>query len=334
MLRSPRSSSAEGSSSLWSRLIRPLRPRPSAVLLALLFDRTLGEPPSSLHPVVVVGRAIALLERAAPTEPRAAFLYGSGLTVLVVGTSAVSGSALKRLADLLPGPLGLVAEAWLLKTTLSVRALAEAGEEVERHLRADDLDGAREAVRALVSRDTSSLDEYDLTSAAVESLAENTVDSIVAPLVSYAVGGLPAAFAYRAINTLDATIGYRGRYEYLGKTAARLDDFVNLLPARLSAGLLLVGGTLAGGHTSSGLAYLAAHHNLTASPNAGWPMSVMAGLLGVRLEKPGHYVLGMPLPKPDLAAIDHAAQIVNVTTLLAAGLTVSLVWLRRKIGRW
>jgi adenosylcobinamide-phosphate synthase len=124
-------------------------------------------------------------------------------------------------------------------------------------------------------------------------------------------------------------IGYRGDYEYLGKAAARLDDLVNLLPARLSAGLLLAGGALAGGQINTGLAHLAAYRGRTASPNAGWPMSAMAGLLGVRLEKPEHYRIGEVSPPPDLAAIDHAAEIVRVTTLLAVLLTVGLAWLRR-----
>jgi adenosylcobinamide-phosphate synthase len=181
----------------------------------------------------------------------------------------------------------------------------------------------------LVSRDASALDAGLLTSAAVESLAENTVDSIVAPLLAYASGGLPGAFAYRAINTLDAMIGYRGAYEYLGKAAARLDDLVNFVPARISAGLVIAGGALAGGEVGLGVRTLRTHGSRTASPNAGCSMAAMAGLLGITLEKPGHYVLGDPSPAPDLAAIDHAAEIVKVTTFLAVLLALAVAWLRR-----
>jgi adenosylcobinamide-phosphate synthase len=180
-----------------------------------------------------------------------------------------------------------------------------------------------------VSRDASTLDASLLASAAVESLAENTADSIVGPLLAYAVGGLPAAFAYRAVNTLDAMIGYHGRYEYLGKIAARLDDLANLLPARLAALLLILGGALAGGQVNAGLNRLATQRQRTASPNAGWPMSAMAGLLGITLEKPAHYRLGDPAPPPDLPAIDHAIQIVQVATVLAGlAATVLACWRR------
>jgi adenosylcobinamide-phosphate synthase len=187
-------------------------------------------------------------------------------------------------------------------------------------------------VKALVSRDAASLDCALLTSAAVESLAENASDSIVAPLVYYAVGGLPAALAYRAANTLDAMIGYHDEYEHLGKVAARLDDALNLLPARLTSGLLLAAGALAGGDVPTGLAATRRDHARTASPNAGWPMSTMAGLLGTRLEKPGHYLLGCELPPPDLPAIDHAAEMVKTMTVLTVPVVLGVRWLARRSG--
>ncbi len=277
-----------------------------------------------------IGRIATILERGAPTGATGALVYGAGLTVAVVAGATASGLALRRPIDALPGPIGIVVEAWLLKTMLSARALVEAGHEVERHLCRDDIEGARRAVTALVSRDATVLDATLLASAAVESLAENTADSIVGPLLAYAMGGLPAAFAYRAINTLDAMIGYHGSHEYLGKTAARLDDVANLLPSRLAALLLLAGGALAGGQVKAGLDRLLGQRQRTASPNAGWPMSAMAGLLGVTLEKPGYYQLGDPAPRPDVPAINQAIEIVNVTTILAGLLTTTLAWLRRR----
>jgi adenosylcobinamide-phosphate synthase len=311
------------------RALGAWRPRPAAIPLALLLDRLLGEPPNGLHPVVWIGRVTALLESRAPTDSPAAFAYGTGLTFIVVGGAAASGVLLRRLIEVLPGPIGLLAEAWLLKTMLSVRALVEAGREVELCLQRDAIDEARRAATALVSRDTSALSAPLLASAAVESLAENTADSIVGPLLAYAAGGLPATLGYRACNTLDAMIGYHGRYEHLGKAAARLDDVANLLPSRLAALLLLTAGALSGGQVKAGLDRLSTQRQRTASPNAGWPISAMAGLLGVTLEKPGHYRLGDPAPEPDLPAIDHASQIVIVATLLTGLLTTMLAWLRR-----
>src|SRR3954467_13894357 len=130
------------------------------------------------------------------------------------------------------------------------------------------------------------LDEPLLVAASVESVAENMSDSFVAPLFYYALFGLPAAVAYRAVNTLDAMIGYRGRYEYLGKAAARLDDLLNLIPARLTAGLLLVAGALRKADGGGGPLILRRARRATASPNAGWPMATVAGLLSVCLAKP------------------------------------------------
>lgn len=284
---------------------------------ALALDWLLGEPPNWLHPVVGIGNVAAALERRSPRGGVPALLAGVALTALTVGASAMAGWCAARLSSRLPWPVALLAEGWLLKTMLSVRALLEAGQAVERPLAEDDLHTARLAVRALVSRDPSSLTHEQLTSAAIESLAENTADSIVAPLMYYAAGGLPAAFAYRAANTLDAMIGYRGQYEHLGKVAARLDDVLNVFPARMSSALLLAAGAIWGGTLPTGLAVTLRDHEATASPNAGWPMSTMAGLLFTRLEKPGHYVLGDDLTPPDLPAIDHAAQLVVGATLIS-----------------
>ena len=136
---------------------------------------------------------------------------------------------------------------FLLKSAFAVRGLAVAAWKVSRPLGRGDLVAARAALGSLVSRDTKDLPAPLVAAAAVESVAENTSDSIVAPLLFYAVGGVPAAIAYRAINTLDSMIGYRGRFEWLGKVAARLDDLVNLIPARLTALLLALAAPLGAG---------------------------------------------------------------------------------------
>jgi adenosylcobinamide-phosphate synthase len=154
----------------------------------------------------------------------------------------------------------------------------------------------------IVSRPTAGLDAARVAAAAIESVAENASDSVVAPLFWYAAGGLPAAWVYRAVNTMDAMIGYRNaRYEHLGKAAARLDDALNWVPARLTAWLLVALAPLAGGGAAAARQTMARDGAATASPNAGQPMAAMAGALGVELEKVGHYVLGrgQRLPGPD-----------------------------------
>ncbi len=268
------------------------------LVAALLLDRFLGEWPNRIHPVVWMGNLVKAAERRAPTSGRAGpFLYGLGMALLLPAAWFTLAWATVSLP--LVGPI--LAVLWL-KSAFAVRALGVAGQGVAVPLIAGDLAGARDGLRSLCSRDPSALGAEELAAGAVESLAENASDSVVAPLFWFVVGGLagpwlaniavPAAVAYRAVNTLDAMIGYHGRYEWLGKASARLDDLLNLVPARLTALLLLAGGALAGADVGSGARTMWRDRARTESPNAGWPMATMAGLLGVRLEKPGHYVLG------------------------------------------
>jgi adenosylcobinamide-phosphate synthase len=203
-----------------------------------------------------------------------------------------AGAGVERLLGPLPAWLRLPLAALALKTTFAARALDEAAGAVRDSLLRGDLPQARDDLLALVSRDRSTLSAEGCASAAVESVAENLADSCVAPLLAYALFGLAGAAAYRAANTLDAMIGYRGEYEHLGKAAARLDDVLNLAPSRLSAAALVAGAALAGEDWRGAWRTARRDAGLTASPNAGWPIAAMAGALGVQLEKPGHYRLG------------------------------------------
>ena len=205
-----------------------------------------------------------------------------------------------------------------------MRALAAATHHLQRDLEAGDVEAARATARALVSRPTDDLPTALLTSAGIESVAENAADGVIAPMLYYAVGGLPAAFGYRAANTLDAMIGYHDGFEYSGKVAARLDDLLNLVPARITAGLLILAAAIAGGDVPGALRAVRRDAAATESPNAGWPMSAMAGALGVRLEKPGAYVLGAPLPSPDTPALDHAVELLYRATALAMPLAYAI----------
>ena len=157
----------------------------------------------------------------------------------------------------------------------------------------------------------------------MESVAENASDSAVAPLLFWAVLGVPGAVAYRAVNTLDARVGYRGRHEWLGKASARLDDLLNLVPARVTAALLLVAGLACGADARRGLAVLRRDGARTESPNAGRPMAAMAGLLGVRLEKVGQYQLGDPIRPVTGETIFAAWRIAWLAALAAAALAAA-----------
>lgn len=292
----------------------------AALAIAVALDAWFGEPPNRLHPVAWFGRAAALVLRAAPaTGPVRQLVFG-GLIALVLPAGCAALAAVSVAATAGWPAVQLAVAVALCKPTFALRALGEAADRVRVALVSGDIGAARDALASLCSRDPAALDEPQLAAAAVESVAENASDSVVAPVFYLAVLGLPGAVAYRCINTLDAMIGYRGRYEYLGKAAARIDDLVNAVPARLTAVVLVVAGALTGRDGRRGWQVLVRDGGLTASPNAGRPMAAMAGLLGVVLDKPGHYRLGAPGGVPGPASIRAAWQIVVLGCGLALGL--------------
>ncbi len=257
---------------------------------AAIWDLLFGEPPAKHHPVVFMGRYISSCWSRRPASgPRTLFLYG---TLLVL-----SGAALFSLPVLLVAFLPLPAAALLsiplLKTTFSLSGLLKAGEGVLDALERRDLPEARRRLsRDLVSRKTDDLPADEVVGATVESLAENLTDSLASPVLFFLLFGLPGAFFYRFCNTCDSMIGYHGGdTEWGGKFAARLDDLLNWIPARLTALLLLGAGGLCGEDVRSGMNALRNERTRTESPNAGWTMSVVAGLLRVSLRKRGCYVL-------------------------------------------
>jgi adenosylcobinamide-phosphate synthase len=287
---------------------------PAVLLGALLLDRVVGEWPGVAHPVVWMGRMVRACEAFAPSRPAAALAYGLAMALLLPASWAAVGWLAVRLPWL--GPVFAV---YLLKSAFALRLLGEAGEGVARPLAAGDLEEGRRRLSWLCSRDASALDASQLSAGAVESLAENLSDSFVAPLFWFLVAGVPGALAYRMVNTLDAMVGYRGKYEWLGKASARLDDGLNLVPARLTTLALGLVAPFRGGNLRGGLRAWWRHRGRTESPNAGWPMAAMAGLLGVRLEKPAHYALGDGR-EPEPADIGRAWRI-----CAAAGYLVALV---------
>jgi adenosylcobinamide-phosphate synthase len=301
----------------------------ATLALAVLVDACWGEPPARWHPVVAMGQAIAAAERYAPRQrPAAEFVYGGAVALGGAAAAALGTHLLMRLVERRAGILGTPVGALLLKSTFAVRALDDAAAAVGRALAAGDLALARQCLRALVSRDPAALDAPLVAAAAVESVAENLGDSFVGPLVWYALLGLPGAVAYRWLNTCDAMWGYRGRYEWLGKAAARLDDAASWLPARLAACLLGGAAALEGLDSAGAWRVLRRDRGRTASPNAGWPMSAAAGALGCRLEKPGHYVLGGDGRLPTAATIQASVALTRTASALALGAYVAWAGLR------
>ena len=300
--------------------------------LAVLLDALLPEPPNAMHPVVWMGKLTAAFDRRAPHDQRRrALLAGAGIAVLLpVLFAAAAGWAGWGLREWSAAAY-VIGGAVLLKSTFAVRGLTQAALVVARPLAEGRVDAAREGLPSLVGRDPAVLSETLVAAAAVESVAENASDSFAAPWLAFAVLGLPGAFAYRAVNTLDSMIGYRGRYEYLGKASARLDDAINWLPSRVTAMLVLAAGALVGLSPRRGWTTLRRDHASTASPNAGWPMSAMAGLLGVALEKPGHYRLGAAFRDPAAGDIRRAVRVCYGVAALALPLAGGVVAARHAL---
>jgi adenosylcobinamide-phosphate synthase len=308
---------------------RRMRLRPAALLLALGLDLVGGEPANRWHPVAWIGRVLARLEARAGNRTVADGAAAVMLAVALVGGAAAIVAAVTRRT----GRMGVLLEALALKPAFAVQRLAAVAAEVGAAMDVGDLDEARRRVgRHLVSRETRELSAAEVTSAAIESLAENLADSVVAPLLAYATGGLPAAWAYRVLNTADAMWGYRdAQYEWFGKVAARLDDLANLVPARLAA-VAVVGGAGLVGESATGAARFAwRDHGRTASPNAGWPMAAMAGALGVGLVKPGAYRLGDEPLSETLEVIRRALRVFTAASALLIAVTVWLAALRQDV---
>ncbi len=279
----------------------PVTADPVLLLVAgLVIDALFGEMPAIFryvpHPVVLAGRAIAFFDRKLNREIRreASRRERGIVTVLVlVGGAALIGLIVERACR--GSLIGAAVEAAIIGVLIAQRSLYEHVAAVAAGLANSGLEGGREAVRHIVGRDPMSLDVHGVARAAIESLAENFSDGVVAPVFWYLLLGLPGLFAYKIANTLDSMIGHRTpHYRAFGWAAARLDDVLNTVPAPLSGLLLAVAAVFAKncrpGHA---LAIMLRDGRKHHSPNAGWPESAMAGALGLALAGPRRYPEGL-----------------------------------------
>lgn len=258
-----------------------------AVLLGFALDCLLGDPNTPLHPACLIGRLVSLTEkllrRVFPKPKGGETAAGVLLWLVVCGVSfAVPFFALRWLHGR-NFWLGFAVETLLCWLVLACRSLADAGKAVHAAL-GKSLEDGRKAVAMYVGRDTGELDEAGIIKAAVETVAENTTDGVVAPLVFLLIGGAPLGLLYKAVNTLDSMVGYHNdKYEYFGKFAARMDDLFNFIPARLAAACLLVASGMLGLDNRNALRVFQRDRNGHKSPNAGQTESVCAGALHIQL---------------------------------------------------
>lgn len=268
------------------------------VVAALLLDAVIGDPDwlwrRAPHPVVWIGNGIGWLERKLNRESwsKQARKLASVLTIIILVCAALLIGAL--LSDILHGHwLGFIVEALIASTLIAQRSLYQHVARVYRAFTDGGLPAARKAVAMIVGRDPERLDEAGVTRAAIESTAENFSDGIVAPVFWLALLGLPGLIAYKAINTADSMIGHRtDRYIDFGWAAARLDDLVNLVPARLSGILVALAAPISRGAILTSFRAMLRDARKHRSPNAGWPESAMAGALGIALSGPRVYAEG------------------------------------------
>ena len=265
------------------------------VIAALAFDALIGDPDwlwrRLAHPVALFGALIEFLDRRFNREdlsPQQRKSAGIATTAILVVIAGFVGALIQATTQQFPA--GNIILALIASIFIAQRSLYRHVAQVRSAFAEGGLAGAREADAMIVGRDTAQLDEAGVCRAAIESCAENFSDGVVAPVFWLALLGLPGLIAYKAINTADSMIGHRTeRYASFGWAAARLDDLVNLVPARLSALLLAVAAPIAGGSVAKSLGVVRRDASKHRSPNAGWPESAMAGALGLALAGPRRY---------------------------------------------
>ncbi|MBR2179820.1 MAG: cobalamin biosynthesis protein CobD [Selenomonadaceae bacterium] len=257
-------------------------------LTAFFIDMLVGDPRSKFHPVVLMGNLISLLERFlynVSDGNSGKLLKGGILTTIVISVTYVIGLAIVRLSEAIDLKfISTLIEAITLSFMISPRSLAEAGQELCNLLVSGDIEEARRKVSWIVGRDTDKLDEPEIVRATVETVAENTVDGIISPLFCYMLGGLPLAIAYRAANTMDSMIGYKNdKYLYFGRVAARLDDILNYIPARLTGLLFIISAVILRLNYKNAITIMKRDANKHPSPNGGYAEATVAGALNIRL---------------------------------------------------
>ncbi len=322
-------------------ITRVLGPTGTGMLLGVAVDAVVGDPRRG-HPVALFGGRVAALEKRIYRDSR---LRGVLFTGLCVGAAGGVGFVAERLTRSRPGMRTAVTAAatWAV---VGGTTLAREGDHMVGALERDDVAAARQRLPHLCGRDPSRLDTKELARATVESIAENTSDAVVAPLLWGALAGVPGLLAYRAINTLDAMVGHRSpRYERFGWASARLDDVVNFVPARLTGLLTSALAGIAGGSPRRAAAVLRRDGHRHPSPNAGRCEAAFAGALGVRLGGVNDYggrserrpELGDG-PLPSVADIRRSVRLARAVSLSAAALAIAAHGIRRarshRVGAW
>ncbi|MCL5877135.1 MAG: cobalamin biosynthesis protein [Candidatus Bathyarchaeota archaeon] len=287
--------------------------------LAFLIDLVLGEYPDRIHPTIGIGKLILYLKKKAKhPNPRVEKANGVLMALAIMLVVAVPVGALLLWLRFSFGSIPyIIAGAILFKATFAIRGMGQYTKPIAAALKNNDIDGARKWLPYIVRRDPNSLNERQIISAAVESIAESTTDGITAPFTFFALFGVPGAFVYRVINTLDSMVGYKNaEYRNIGWFSAKMDTLTNYLPARITAYLMVAAALLLSEDWRESWRILQRDKHKTASPNAGFTISAMAGALNIQLEKQGHYTLGDDHGHISHEDIEKALRVMTLTAAL------------------
>lgn len=286
---------------------------------ALALDLAAGDPPNKLHPTAWIGRLVgtitpSLKHRSADVER----FKGMIAAIAIVALAALSAYYLLYFMQEFFGLVAFVIISILiLKSTIAISGMEKHAKTVMNALANNDLERARKELAKIVGRDTSKLDEQHILSATIESVGESTVDGITSPIFYFSLFGVPGAFAYRAINTLDSMIGYKDEYHRnIGWFSVKLDMIANYIPARITGFLMILAAIVIGADWRNSMRMMRRDKYKTSSLNAGWTMATIAGALRVRLEKLGSYSLGEGYESLTLQHCETAISIMKVTMIL------------------
>ena len=300
-------------------------------VVAFLIDALIGDPRSRLHPVVLIGNLISLLEKLLRRDldsPTKKILKGGILVSVVVAVALLVGLGIEVLMQDVPSLAAQIfIQALVLSFMISPRSLGDAGREIYYLLERENLARARQKVGWIVGRDTQNLNEAEVTRATVETVAENTVDGIISPLFYFAVGGLPLAIAYRAINTMDSMLGYKNdKYLYFGRVAARLDDVANFIPARLTGLLFICAAVVLSLDYKNALKMMRRDARKHPSPNGGWAEATVAGALRIRLGGMNYY-FGKPHFRAYMGEPEENLEAVHILGAIRMMYTATILFL-------
>lgn len=305
-----------------------------ALAFGSLLDRVLGDPKGMPHAVRGIGSLISHLEKRLLTnapDPKTARRNGLLLVIIVLAVVAIAGAATLVLAYTISPWLGIAVESLLVFQCLAVKSLRDESMKVAESLESGNVAQARRDVAMIVGRDTAQLDEAGITRAAVETVAESSSDGVVAPLFAVFLAGGVGGMIYKAINTMDSMVGYQNqRYLDFGRTAARLDDFANWLPARLTGLFIVLAAALSDGNAGEAWRIWRRDHANHASPNSGHPEAACAGALQIQLGGPSYYqgvlhnkpVLGDSTRSIRVADIRSANRLMSIAGWLAVVLAI------------